>query len=192
MNEYSPHRPFQHRAAILVTIMPLLICLLLLASSPANAGESIRITGTDGTAQTWAPARIKEVLASDLKAKHTANAIPLLALLEGAGVPVALKMDPKADPKSKNYNLRLAVVIEAGDGYTATFSLAELMPEIGGKEVWLALDEDGKPLTERDGLARMIVPSDKMPARWVRDVVGISVVDPAAATTRPATQRAGG
>ena len=180
-------------------MVPLLIWLLLLTPSPASAGESIRITGTDGTAQTWAPARMKEALATDLKsieytgrgAKHTANAVPLLALLKAAGVPVALKMDPNADPKMKNYNLRLAVVVEAGDGYTATFSFGEIMPEIGGKEVWLALDEDGKPLTERDGLARLIVPADTMPVRWVRDVVSIDVVNPAA-TTRPATQPAGG
>jgi hypothetical protein len=105
-------------------------------------------------------------------------------------VPVALKMDPSADPKLKNHNLRLAVVVEGADGYTATFSLGELMPEIGGKEAWLALDEDGKPLPQR--LVKLVVPADQKPARWVRDVVSITIVDPTAAITRPATQRAEG
>jgi hypothetical protein len=97
-------------------------------------------------------------------------------------------MDPKADPHVKNYNLRLVVVIEGGDGYITTFSVAELLPEIGGREAWLVFDEDGKPLPERDGALKVIVPADQKPARWVRDVTCITVVNPAAATTQPTTR----
>jgi hypothetical protein len=172
----------------------LLGIVLGLAPSSAGAEEGVRVTATDGTATTWTAARIKEVLATEMKPlehtshgqKHTSTAVPLLAVLKAAGIPVALKMDPKADPHVKNYNLRLAVVVQAGDGYTATFSLGELLPEVGGRESWLALDEDGKPLTERDGPMKLIVPTDQKPSRWVRNVTSVTVVDPTAATTRPA------
>jgi len=179
-------------------VVALLLWLLCLIPATANAADAIQVAGTDGAVQSWTVARMKDALAGDAKTieytgrgqKHTANAVPLVALLKAAGVPVALKMDPNADPKLKNHNLRLAVVVEAGDGYTAAFSLGELMPEIGNKEVWLVLDEDGKPLSQRDGLVKLVLPAEKMPARWVRDVVSISVVDPTAAK-RPTTQRAG-
>jgi hypothetical protein len=176
--------------------MALILCGTFLVYAPrfARAEPSVQVTPPDGSPQAWTAARLRTDLAAEIKPieftlrgqKHTANAIPLLAVLKAAGAPVALKMDPKADPHVKNYNLRLAVVVQAGDGYTATFSLAELLPEIGKREAWLALDEDGKPLPERDGVVKLIVPTDQMPGRWVRDVTSIAVIDPAAPATRPA------
>ena len=77
--------------------------------------------------------------------KHVAHAVPLLGVLQAAGIDAKLKMDPKADPKTKNYPLRLSVVVKGNDGYTATFALAELLPEIGDRPVWIALDADNRP-----------------------------------------------
>jgi hypothetical protein len=189
-------RPFWRRHTLSIAIAALLLLVLCFTPTSAHAEDAVQVTGTDGSAQTWTTARLKEVLASDVKAvewtsrgqKHISSSVPLLAVLKASGVPVALKMDPKADPRLKNYNLRLAIVIQGGDGYTATFSLAELLPEIGSREVWLAIDEDGKPLPDRDGMAKLVVPADQKPGRWVRNVARISVVDPAAATTQPTSQ----
>lgn len=209
MNVYIPTslRPLPHRFTNrpAMAMLPLLLGLVLwLVSSSVGvcaepgrgAGGDVRVTATDGKATTWTAGRLKEVLAAEMKTveytsrgqKHTAGAVPLLAVLKAAGVPIELKMDPKADPHVKNYVLRLAVVVQGGDGYTATFSFGELLPEIGGREAWLALDEDGKPLPERDGVMKLIVPADQKPSRWVRNVSGVIVVDPTAATTRPAAQ----
>jgi hypothetical protein len=195
MRSCAPLPPHPIRQRKLTTAMAALLLLVLcLTPTSADAEDAVQVTGTDGSAQTWTAARLKEVLASDVKAvewishgqKHTSSSVPLIAVLKASGVPVTLKMDPKADPHMKNYNLRLAVVIQGGDGYTATFSLAELLPEIGGREAWLALDEDGKPLPDRDGMAKRLVPADQKPVRWVRDVIRISVVDPTAAIAQPA------
>jgi Oxidoreductase molybdopterin binding domain len=191
-------RSLLRRISVANAVVSLLPLLLLVISQPARADDGVRVTGTEGTSQAFSAARLKATLASDLKTvgydshdqKHTCTGVPLLALLKAAGVPITLKMDPKADPHMKNYNLRLAVVVQGGDGYTATFSLAELLPEIGGREAWLALDEDGKPLPERDGSMKLIVPADQRPARWVRNVTNVSVIDPTTAATGPTTQPA--
>lgn len=174
--------------------MALTLISLLLA--PAVRGEdAVRVVGTDGTAHTWTVSRIKEVLSSEIKSieftshgqKHACKAVSLLEILNASGIPATLKMAPKADPHVKNYNLRLAVLVQAKDGYAATFSMGELLPDIGGCQAWVALEEDAKPLPERDGMAKLIVPTDQKPVRWVRDIASVTVIDPSAATTQPAS-----
>jgi hypothetical protein len=44
---------------------------------------------------------------------------------------------------------------------------------------------EAKPLADKDGPVRLIVPSDSKPGRWVHAVAKITVIDPTAATTRP-------
>jgi DMSO/TMAO reductase YedYZ molybdopterin-dependent catalytic subunit len=96
-------------------------------------------------------------------------------------------MDPKADPRMKNSELRLVVGVECRDGYLITFSLGELLADIGNRHVWLALDMDGQPLPQRDGPIRLIVPEDVKPGRWAHAVQAIFVVNITAPTTRPAS-----
>ena len=115
--------------------------------------------------------------------------MPLLAVLRVAGVPTAVTMDPKADPKTKNRLLRLCVVAASDDGYAVTFSLAELIADAGDRPVWVAVDADGQPLAGRDAPVKLIVPDDNKPGRWVHGVTTITVVDPTA-TTKPTTQPA--
>ena len=117
--------------------------------------------------------------------KHAAHAVPLLAVLQLAGLETTLKMDPKLDPRTKNLPLRMAATVSGRDGYAATFAVAELLPDIGDRAVWVAVDVDGQPLAERSGPMELISPTDAKPGRWVRGVASISVSEPAA-TTRPA------
>ena len=109
---------------------------------------------------------------------HAAHAVPLLAVLQSAGAVTTLKMDPKADPRTKNLPLRLSVVVKGRDGYTATFAMAELLPDIGDRPVWLAVDADDQPLADRSAPVELIAPADAKPGRWVRGVASIAVVDP--------------
>src|ERR1700761_136019 len=96
--------------------------ILLALASAARADDSVKVTLADGASQAWTLARIRQDLAADIKSveftshgeKHAANGVPLVALLKSAGAPVEVKMDPKADPRTKNYNLRLAVVVQGG------------------------------------------------------------------------------
>jgi hypothetical protein len=83
----------------------------------------------------------------------------------------------KADPKTKNPQMRLAILVRGRDCYAAVFSLAELLPMVGNRAVWLVLDEDGKPLADSDGPTGLIVPDDQMPSRGVHQVAEIDVPD---------------
>lgn len=68
------------------------------------------------------------------------------------------------------------VLVEAADGYRVILSLAEFNPSFTDRLILLADRKDGKALNARDGPFQLIVPDEKRPARWVRQVVRISVV----------------
>ena len=67
------------------------------------------------------------------------------------------------------------VVADAADGYRVVFSLAELNAGIGGVEALVADTLDGMPLGEGQEPFRLVVPSDKRAARWVRELKSVTV-----------------
>jgi hypothetical protein len=71
--------------------------------------------------------------------------------------------------------LSLYLQVGAADGYRVIFSLPELDEAFTDRIVLLADRKDGKPLSEPEGPFRVIVPDEKRPARWVRQVVSLTV-----------------
>jgi DMSO/TMAO reductase YedYZ molybdopterin-dependent catalytic subunit len=94
--------------------------------------------------------------------------MPLVEILKKAGVPSGEKLRGKA--------LASYVVAHARDGYEVTFALAELDPELHDNNVVVADKRDGKPLNAQEGPLRIVVPSDKKPARSIRMVDELRVV----------------
>jgi DMSO/TMAO reductase YedYZ molybdopterin-dependent catalytic subunit len=68
------------------------------------------------------------------------------------------------------------VRVSAADKYQVVFGLADLDATLGNTQVMLVDERDGKPLAA-DGPFRLLVPGDQRPARWVRNVTTIEVVD---------------
>jgi hypothetical protein len=66
-------------------------------------------------------------------------------------------------------------VIEAHDGYQVLFTLPELDSLFTDRVVLLADRRDGKPLSEKEGPLRIVVPDEKRQARWIRQVKSIAV-----------------
>jgi DMSO/TMAO reductase YedYZ molybdopterin-dependent catalytic subunit len=96
-----------------------------------------------------------------------------------AGVPLAKILQASEVPQGENLRgaaLTLVVLVKAGDGYQAAFSLAELDPALTDKQVVLALQADGRPMPEGIGPLRLIVPDEKRHARWVRNVIALEVI----------------
>lgn len=69
-----------------------------------------------------------------------------------------------------------AVLATAADGYHAVYALPEIDPDFAAQTILLADRRDGQPLPAHDGPYQVIVPLDKKPARWVRQVTGFEVV----------------
>jgi hypothetical protein len=67
------------------------------------------------------------------------------------------------------------LLVEASDGYRVVFALPELDQAFTDRIVLLADHKDGKPLGDREGPFRIVVPDEKRPARWVRQVVSLTL-----------------
>src|SRR5262245_42436329 len=92
---------------------------------------------------------------------------PLIEVLKRAGV--------KFGEGLRGKNLALYLVVEASDGYRAVYALPELDPAYTEKVVMLVDKRDGKALDAKEGPIRLVVPDEKMHARWVRQVTGLSI-----------------
>jgi hypothetical protein len=169
---------------------------ILASIGAAPSPSQIHIEGTAIKPSDWSVEQIQTQLATQIKpveynskgAAHTFSCVPLVSVLKAAGVQTDFAMKGKMDPKLKNPQMRQAIVVSGRDGYTVVFSLAEALPMVGNRAIWVALEEDGRPLSQSDGPVRLIVPEDKMPARGVHQVESIDVVELSASTTQPASQ----
>jgi hypothetical protein len=170
-----------------------IILLVSLLATAAGAADSMSITGAVTKPGDWTVEKLKTDLAADVTSitytghdgKHTSSAVPLVALLKAAGMTTDLPQPPKGiDPKTKHAETHYAVIVEGSDGYIAVFSLAELMPDLGNRHVYLALDVDAKAWSDKDAPAKLVAIDDVKPARWVHSVKTITVVK----IERPTTQ----
>ena len=93
--------------------------------------------------------------------------VELAEILQRAGV--------NSGEHLRGRDLALFLVVEAADGYRAVFALPELDPAFTDRVVLLADKRDGKALTEKEGPLRIVVADEKRQARWVRQVVSLTI-----------------
>jgi DMSO/TMAO reductase YedYZ molybdopterin-dependent catalytic subunit len=78
------------------------------------------------------------------------------------------------------------LLVSAADGYRAVFALPELSPSFTNALVLLADQRDGKPLSAAEGPLRLVLPGEKRQARWVRQVLSLTLKSaPQDDTTKP-------
>jgi DMSO/TMAO reductase YedYZ molybdopterin-dependent catalytic subunit len=94
---------------------------------------------------------------------------PLVEVLKAGGLTLGSGMAAIRD------TVAMTVLVEASDGYRAAFSLAELDPELTDRIILLADTKDGQPFSPHEGPFRIVVPGEKRPARWVRQVNAVTV-----------------
>ena len=88
-------------------------------------------------------------------------------ILSKIGVPSGEKLGGKF--------LSQYLLVEAADGYRVVFALPELDTAFNEHGVYLVTKRDGKPLSDKEGPFRMVVPDEKRPTRWVRQVNALRV-----------------
>jgi hypothetical protein len=101
-------------------------------------------------------------------ADETYSGVPLAELLAKLDVPLGEKLRGKA--------LANCIVASGSDGYSVVLSIAEADPSFHGGEILVADTRDGQPLA-KSGPFQLIVSEDKRPARWVHNLVSISLQD---------------
>ena len=139
--------------------------LLLLLAAISVAAQNQTITVTPDTLAGLP--RVKVEAKEHENPAATYEGVLLGSILERAGVPRGEKLRGKA--------LRTIVVITATDGYEVVFTLPDTDPAFTDRLIVLADTKDGKPLPEKEGPFRIVVPAEKRPARWIRNVKTIAI-----------------
>ena len=160
-------------------VAALAIVAVVFVATPITFAQSAVALQIDGSV----PNRV-ELGASDLTSlpRHSVNVtdeagasvsydgVSVVELLRRAGAPLGKEL--------KGTKLMLCVIARGFDGYRVAFALADLDPGIGGLDVIVADRRNGKGLDSREGPLRLVVPSDKRHARWVKGVISLSVENP--------------
>jgi hypothetical protein len=109
------------------------------------------------------------VTTSASDASTTFEGVTLKAVLDKAGVGFGESM--------KGKRLASCLLVEAADGYRVVIALPEIDPAFTDKEFLLAFLKNGKPLDDKEGPYRIVIPGEKRMARWVRQVTMLKIVD---------------
>ena len=97
---------------------------------------------------------------------ETYSGVPLATLLAKVNAPLGKELRGEA---------MTSYLIAAGsDGYSVALSLAEVDPGFHEGQVLVADTRDGKPMGDR-GPFQLIVSDDKRPARWVHNLMSITL-----------------
>jgi hypothetical protein len=110
-----------------------------------------------------------EVKTSAAGTQSTFVGVSLKALLEKAGVVFGEAIRGK--------RLASCLLVEAADGYRVVIALPEIDSAFTDKQVVLAYLRDGKPLDEKEGPYRIVIPDEKRMAHWVKRVTTLKIVD---------------
>lgn len=162
--------------------MPLLIAALLVAgatargaaqpapaAAPAPAPAPVVLPHIAISADAFKGLPRRTVTVNDERGvRATYSGVDLGALIGAKGAPQDGRLRGKA--------LADYVLAVGSDGYRAAFALAELDPTFSEKIVLLADTVDGKPLGSDIGPYRLVIPDEKLHARWVRNVVEVDVL----------------
>ena len=141
------------------------------AASPMAA--SLTVTGEDGKARRFDQGELAKL------PQHAVHAEAHGKAVECSGpnlIDVVGTVGAASGEALRGRNLALYVRISAADGYRAVFALAELDPGFRSDVPIITAMCDGKPLEAKDGPFRLVVPGEKRPARWVRQVTAIDLL----------------
>ena len=99
----------------------------------------------------------------------TFEGVSLQTLLEKAGVGFGESL--------RGPRMASCLLVEGADGYRVVIALPELDPAFTDRQIILAFLKDGKPLDDKEGPYRVVIPDEKRPARSLRQVTALKIVD---------------
>jgi DMSO/TMAO reductase YedYZ molybdopterin-dependent catalytic subunit len=143
-----------------------LTCRLASAQTLTVSGEVTKPLTLDAAQFAALPHR--EVIATDRDGQeHRYAGVPLVDVLRQAGVTLGADL--------RGENLTKYLLVKAADGYQVLFALPELDPLFATRTILVADRVDGQPLPAGVGPYRLVVPGEKRPARWIREVRSLEV-----------------
>jgi DMSO/TMAO reductase YedYZ molybdopterin-dependent catalytic subunit len=156
-----------------ISLLVLLLCIPASVFAQAPQAVALRVSGEVpahlelSSADIAAFPRQTIRVTDDKGAQAKYGGVPLAKILKKAGAPLGKEL--------KGPNMAVGVIASAPDGYRVLFSLTEFDAAFSDGVILLADRRDGKPLDNREGPLRLIVPGDKRHARWIRGVTALEI-----------------
>jgi len=131
--------------------------------------QTLDVVGLDGKSVSVSLGTIERrtVVTEDRGLRAEFQGVALRDVLIKAGIPFG---DALRGPA-----LARVVIASAPDGYRVVYAIAELDAAFTEQVVLVADRRDGRPLLPDTGPLQIVVPNDKRPARWIRQVNKIEV-----------------
>jgi hypothetical protein len=151
------------------SVIGILIGLVCTTTAVAAAAQSLDVVGLDGKTVPVAPASLERrtIVTEDRGLRTEFEGVALRDVLIKAGVPFGDALKGPA--------LARVIIASAPDGYRVAYAIAELDAAFTEQIVLLADKRNGKPLLPDTGPWQIVVPNDRRPARWIRQVNKIEV-----------------
>lgn len=153
--------------------MSIFLAMLISFQAPPSAaltvtfGEPAQTISLSKDALAKLPRKTIKVTEGDGAATEY-EGVPLEEVLKLAKVPMGSELRGRSVAP-------MVVLAEASDGSKAVFALAEVEPSFSDKLIIVADKRDGKPLVTDEGPYRLVIPTDKRHARWLRQVKTLTV-----------------
>jgi len=166
MPVFYPARVFHILIAAAFAALPL--------AAHTQTAPALRIEGQVPQPRSFTAAELAALPHVEQKAKdkegktHRYRGIELRELLRLAGAPQGKDLHGPV--------LGQALLVTAADGYKVIFALPELDPTFTERTILLADQRDGQPLATGQGPYQIIIPQEKRPTRWVRQVTSLRMV----------------
>jgi hypothetical protein len=159
------------------------VCIIALAGSaqqmahhePSALSTELALRGLDGktiilspTDLAAMPHKTVTVMNHHTNANESYSGVALSDLLAKVGAPQG------SDVKGKLF--MIGVVATGTDKYSVLFAIAETDPTIHTGDILVADQMNGQKL-DTDGVFKLVSTEEKRPARWVRNLSSISVVE---------------
>jgi hypothetical protein len=173
MNDAASNRRQALPVIVAVAVLAL-ACGPVPVAAQATPAATLKVTGDVRTPLSLSSDEIKSMPRTHVQVKDengasvTYDGVLVGELLKRAGAKIGAEMRGNA--------VATYVVASASDGYQVVFSLAELDPAFTGSEVIVADTIDGKPLFAYQGPWRIVAPKDTRPARSIRMLQQLEVV----------------
>ena len=154
----------------------LILAVLSALSMPAAQAwaQQLTIQNDDGKRTVLSRADLEAL--PHVKVQATAHDVS--AAFEGVAVKAVLEKAGVAFGEGiRGKRLASCLLVEAADGYRVVIALPEMDPGFTDKQVVLAFLKDGKAMDSKEGPYRIVIPDEKRPARWIRQVTGLKIVD---------------
>lgn len=139
-----------------------------------NGAPTLRLVRLDGVSKLLGLADLQALPQVELTDSSPATGV---ARFRGPALRTLVSLVGAPEERAlRGPSMTLVVLAEAADGYKVAYTLAELDEQFGARTAFVALTQNGQPLSAADGPFRIVIAGETHRARWIRQLTTLRVV----------------